>query len=188
MFVVSGGDGVLEGHKSCTITITTKPTSLYGSPDDIPVVKFAFELVEADEVYSEQSARDFWKENGAHCVRKSVTTHVTLQPNHKKSELDRAKEMNMILDSLKGRLTNGHLNYAKPNATKIEIDKVGSAVKNFPSESGGGGRAVRADHTIMSRPRGRILDLLIFSLGSHNSPSASEFEVISRHTLFSALC
>lgn len=168
----------MDRHQSCSIAIATKPSSSYVSTANIPVVKFAIELVEADERYFEQEAREYWNENGAHSIRKSLTAHCTVQPKPKTTELVQAKDMNSLLSSLKGRLENGLLNYDKPNATKIEIDKVGSALQHSSVDNGGAGRAVRADHTILSRPRGRVLDLLVLSLGNQNSLSPAEFEVI----------
>lgn len=61
MFVVKGGDGVLAPQESCRVSISSKPTTLYESSEDLPSVKFAVELLEVDDRLHELGAKTFWQ-------------------------------------------------------------------------------------------------------------------------------
>lgn len=74
MFVVQGGDGIVEGNDLCTISIAMKPSTIYESVEDIPVVKFAIELLEVDDRYRELGPKTFWKRYGPEGIRVSVLT------------------------------------------------------------------------------------------------------------------
>ena len=75
IFILKGGEGVLQGHQSCRVVIYMKDSNMYESIEDIPVIKFAVELLEYDNRYDELGPTEFWKRYSAESIRKPVLTN-----------------------------------------------------------------------------------------------------------------
>lgn len=74
MFVVENADGVLVAKETRRVSVSSKPTTIYESAEDVPTVKFAVELLQVDERYDELGPKVFWKRYSPEGLRVSVLT------------------------------------------------------------------------------------------------------------------
>ena len=193
--MVKEGDGVLTGSNSCKIRILFRPSLYFDG--DFPEIKFAVDLLEVDETYSDITAKKFWKENVTFSIRKTVPAHINKAEASLKEETYNTgkissgnissgnisgvsvKDVSTLLDSLKFRLSNESMTIESLADANLEMKRSREALKQ-PS---GTNKYHISSENIYPYPGTRTLNLLTKSLQPMETLSAEEFEVIFSGTI-----